>query len=162
MDAVVHTASPVNLTADHPDEQVVPAVKGTLGLLRSAAKEPSIKRVLYLSSCAAILNRKSAVPIVYDESYWNTTDVAAVEQLGRGAEQLAKYCTSKTLAERGAWAFWRKQREKGAVAWDFMTLNPPWVFGPVVHEVKGGPDTLNDSNIFLHAAIIKGEFPPTE
>jgi hypothetical protein len=36
-----------------------------------------------------------------DESNWNERSVAEVREKGRNAKPLAKYRTSKTLAERG-------------------------------------------------------------
>ncbi|XP_074335243.1 phenylacetaldehyde reductase-like isoform X1 [Apium graveolens] len=45
---VFHTASPVDPKSSNPQEELIePAVKGTLNVLQSCAKVPSIKRVLY-------------------------------------------------------------------------------------------------------------------
>ena len=162
MDAAVHVASPVGLDADHPDEQIIPAVNGTLAVLRAAAKVNSVQRVVYVSSCAAVLDPTATEPRVYDENDWNEHDVETCRREGRAAPQIAKYRASKTLAERGAWAFWKENKETGAITWDLVSLCPPWVFGPVIHEFEGGPDHLNASNKFLYDAIVKGQYPPVE
>ncbi|GJZ08641.1 tetraketide alpha-pyrone reductase 1-like protein [Tanacetum coccineum] len=53
---VFHTASPVLLSVDDPHAQLVdPAVKGTLSVLKSAAKVPSLKRGVLDSSSAAVV-----------------------------------------------------------------------------------------------------------
>ncbi|CAN9439525.1 unnamed protein product [Alternaria alternata] len=54
--AVVHVASPLALTTDDYRRDVInPAIKATVGILRSAAKVPSIRRVVVTSSMATLL-----------------------------------------------------------------------------------------------------------
>ncbi|KAI0765168.1 D-lactaldehyde dehydrogenase [Fomes fomentarius] len=165
VDAIVHTASPVHLTCDDPNEQIVPAVEGTLNALRAAAASGCVKRVVFVSSCVTVLDPLATGPRVYDETCWNESDVAEVETKGRGAAQLSKYCASKTLAERRAWEFYERATEKakaegkGSAPWDLTVINPPWVFGPVLQEVKGGvPEGLNDSNGSWFNTVMKGEY----
>ncbi|EJF64216.1 D-lactaldehyde dehydrogenase [Dichomitus squalens LYAD-421 SS1] len=162
VDAVVHIASPVGLDVDHPDELIIPAVNGTLGVLRSAAKVHSVQRVVYISSCAAVVNRTATEPRVYDENDWNQHDVDVCQREGRAAAQVSMYCASKTLAERSAWEFWKENKDKGVIGWDLVSLCPPWVFGPVVHKDEGGPDDLNDSNKFVYDAVVKGQYFPVD
>ncbi|TBU53008.1 NAD(P)-binding protein [Dichomitus squalens] len=137
-------------------DAIIPAVNGTLGVLRSAAKVHSVQRVVYISSCSAVLDPTATGPRVYNENDWNEHDVDTCQREGRAAPQHAKYCASKTLAERSAWKFWKENKEKGAIGWDLVSLCPPWVFGPVIHEHEGGPDGLNPSNKALYEAVVKG------
>ncbi|GKD00220.1 tetraketide alpha-pyrone reductase 1-like protein [Tanacetum coccineum] len=52
---VIHTASPVQFTVDDSQAQLLdPAVKGALNVLKSASKVPSLKRVVFTSSIAAV------------------------------------------------------------------------------------------------------------
>ena len=157
VEAIVHTASPVSLDAGDPDELIVPAVKGTVGILHSASRSATVRRVVLLSSCAAVVDPHATGPRVYDETCWNEVDVEEVKTKGRDAPQLSKYRASKTFAERKAWEYYAQAQAKGE-RWDFVVINPPWVFGPVMHELKGGPETLNDSNKSWYDAVIKGEF----
>lgn len=47
VDGVAHTASPFHMNADDPDELFVPAVDGTLGVLKSIKKNnPNVQRVV--------------------------------------------------------------------------------------------------------------------
>ena len=159
---MVHVASPIDLGADHPDELIIPAVHSTLGILRAATKVPSVKRILYVSSTAAIYETTSVGPNTWDESHWNVADVEAVKKEGRAVSQNAKYFASKTLAEQSAWTFYREQNEKDAIGYDFVSVCPPWVLGPVLHEFDGKGEHLNHSNSFLYNAVVKGEIFPTE
>ncbi|KAI0695557.1 NAD-P-binding protein [Cerioporus squamosus] len=158
VDAVAHTASPTNLSADDPDEHIKPAVEGTLNCLRAAAKTPSVKRFLYLSSCATVLDPSATGSRVYDENCWNEVDVAEVETKWRGASQLSKYRASKILAERGAWKFYQEAKAKGSISWDLTVVNPPWVFGPSLQELGETFESMNASDQFLFKAIVKGEY----
>lgn len=55
VDYVLHTASPVpNGSEKTPFDVIDPAIKGTVGLLESALKEPRVKHVVYTSSCVYV------------------------------------------------------------------------------------------------------------
>ncbi|KAK7687132.1 hypothetical protein QCA50_009635 [Cerrena zonata] len=60
---------------------------------------------------------------------------------------------SKTLAERAAWTWYEKN--KSSISWDLVTLNPPYVFGPIIHECKG-VESLNTSAGLWYAMVLKG------
>ncbi|EIW55904.1 NAD-P-binding protein [Trametes versicolor FP-101664 SS1] len=155
VDAIAHTASPFHLKAVEPDELIVPALQGTLSVLRSAhAHAPKLRRVIVLSSTAAVVrtNPNPAETLVLDESSWNEEDVVTTREKGAAAEGGVKYRASKTLAERAAWDFVAK--EKG-LQWDLVTLNPPFVFGPFLHEVAK-PEDLNTSAHTWYFAVVKG------
>ena len=51
---VFHTASPFFLSKTTMEEMVDPALKGTLNVLNTVSKNPSIKRVVITSSTAAV------------------------------------------------------------------------------------------------------------
>lgn len=94
-------------------------MKGTVGILESALKYayamyiahisalllilsfsgPQLKRVVVLSSCAAV---SSFLDIgLLNESNWQEDHVAEIHEKGKNASPPAKYRASKTLAERG-------------------------------------------------------------
>ncbi|CAN1316679.1 Phenylacetaldehyde reductase [Linum perenne] len=118
-EGVFHTASPAEL--------VDPAVKGTLNVLRSCAKVPSIKRVVITSSMAAVaFNGRTLAPdVVVDETWFSDADFCRKSKLW--------YMLAKTLAEELAWKF---SKENGI---DIVTLNPGLVIGPLLQP------TLNTS-----------------
>ncbi|CDO69620.1 hypothetical protein BN946_scf184851.g8 [Trametes cinnabarina] len=156
IDAVVHTATPVNLTAQDPAELIDPSLKGTMTLLRAAAGQRSVKRVVYLSSCATVIGDVPSEPRTYDETSWNEDDILEVQEKGRNAHQLAKYRASKIFAEKRAWEFY--EENKVSLSWDLAVVNPPLVIGPVHHHVGEGIESLNASNQLLFAALTKGEY----
>ncbi|KAK0460571.1 D-lactaldehyde dehydrogenase [Desarmillaria tabescens] len=140
VDAILHTASPVQLNADDPQELIIPAVKGTVGMLISAAKYgSSIQCIVVTSSCAAIL-RSEPGTITLSEADWNEQSPKEVEEKGRDALPNIKYRVSKALAEKAAWSFY--EGHKSEFSWDLTVIHPPGVFGPFIHDVP----TLNALN----------------
>ncbi|KAB1226406.1 Tetraketide alpha-pyrone reductase 1 [Morella rubra] len=104
-----------------------PAVKGTLNVLKSCAKSPSVKRVVLTSSIAAVAyNGRPRTPdVVVDETWFSDPEICkAVKQW---------HVLSKTLAEEAAWKF---SKEEGL---DMVAINPAMVIGPLLQP------TLNTS-----------------
>jgi len=156
VDAVEHVASPFHFKADDPQELIGPAVKGTTGILESIKKNaPGVKRVVITASVACIVYDKGK-PSTFDETDWNKESVEVVEKLGKAASPIHKYRASKVLAERAAWDF--VEKNKGTISFDLVTINPPMVFGPVIHEVSH-PDSLNTSVQMLHQKVTAAEVP---
>ncbi|TFK81177.1 NAD(P)-binding protein [Polyporus arcularius HHB13444] len=159
VDAIAHTASPFHNRADDPNDVIVPAVHGTLSVLNSALKHgSSVKRVVITASCASILEY-GPEPRVFSEKDWNERAIREVNEKGRAAANGDKYCASKTLAERAAWDFYNKH--KSEVQWDVSVLNPPYVFGPVLHEVDK-PENLNESSRLWWDAVVAGKLSNEE
>ncbi|KAF8999638.1 hypothetical protein BDQ17DRAFT_1410630 [Cyathus striatus] len=142
VDAIEHTASPFHTNADDPQELIKPAVQGTIGILESARKfGTSVKRIVVTSSSVAIMTPPTK-PTIFSEKDWNEESPKEIERLGKDAAAWHKYRASKTLAEKAAWDFYNKY--KSEVSWDITVLNPPFVFGPAIHDVSKLED-LNTS-----------------
>ncbi|KAL3653363.1 hypothetical protein CASFOL_003044 [Castilleja foliolosa] len=136
-DGVFHCASPfffqtsnpqvVPYTSSDQEELIDPAVKGTINVLRSCAKAPSVRRVILTSSEAAIAfnGTPRTSDTVIDETWWTDPDNCRVKQMW--------YLLSKRLAEGAAWEF---AKEKGI---DLVSINPCCVIGPMLQP------TLNTS-----------------
>lgn len=148
VDGIAHTASPFYLDAKTADELIKPAVQGTVGVLESAYKNtPNLKRVVITSSVAAIIvpeptgpRHAGGAPYTFTEEDWNDYSPGVIEKEGADAPGGDKYRASKTLAEKAAWAF----VEKNKPSWDFVTINPPLVLGPIIHQVSS-PESINTS-----------------
>ncbi|KAK6933849.1 NAD-dependent epimerase/dehydratase, partial [Dillenia turbinata] len=119
-DAVFHTASPAVLSVSDPQAELIdPAVKGTINVLASCARAPSIKRVIITSSLASVyVSRKPTAEVVLDESWFS--DPVYCEEIKNW------YALSKTLAEKAAWEFAKENRI------DLVTLHPGFVIGPIL------------------------------
>ncbi|THH19273.1 hypothetical protein EW146_g1844 [Bondarzewia mesenterica] len=153
VDLIFHTASPFHFNVTEPDELIIPATKGTVSILESAKKHgSSVKRIVVTSSCAAVV-KPSATPAVWDETSWNEPSIEEVKEKGRNAQLPVMYCASKTLAEKAAWEF--VEKNKSSIGWDLVVLNPPYVFGPPIHEIHS-LSSLNTSMQEFFNAVVKG------
>ncbi|KAJ6544029.1 hypothetical protein B0H19DRAFT_1267335 [Mycena capillaripes] len=156
-DAVIHTASPARLHHRSPDALLTPAIQGTQSLLHAAATHPSIHRVVYTSSFGTIYSipHGTRPGYTYTSADWNAAELADAT-----ASNLAAYRVGKTLAERAAWDFVAREKPR----FDFVAINPPRVFGPVmgyIHELG----RLNTTNQIIYDAIAgrlkDAPLPPT-
>lgn len=150
MDAVEHTASPFHFNADDPKELIGPAVQGTVGVLKSIKKNaPTVKRVIVTSSVASIVEPREEA-YTFTEKDWNQFSIDEVEKQGKDANPVHKYRASKSLAERAAWKFMEEEKP----SFDLVTVCPPFVFGPILHEVSK-PEALNTS-VLMFWNIVSG------
>ena len=140
VDVLMHTASPFPIASPKDENELIrPAVDGTLRALR-AAKIAGVKRVILTSSMAAVYGCDlPAGKNEFDETLW--TDVN--HPVGRVA-----YTKSKTLAERAAWDFVKKEAPEIALT----TINPVLVLGAPLDKNFG-------SSISIVERILKGKDP---
>lgn len=121
---VLHVASPISLTAPKDEnEMIVPAVDGTLRVLR-ASRNAGVKRVVITSSFAAVgYSHKDPTTLITEESWTDPND-----------KTLSAYLKSKTLAEKAAWEFMNK--EGGEL--ELSVVNPVGIFGPSLGPTLSG------------------------
>jgi len=145
-DGVFHTASPFYQNIKDPQAEMIdPAVKGTLNVLGSCAKTPSVKRVVITSSIAAVSynTRPQGPDTVIDETWYS--DAEHCKALKRW------YNLSKTLAEERAWEF---AKEHGL---DIVCICPAMVIGPILQptmntsveavlDLVNGAETYNNKS----------------
>ena len=118
-DFVLHLASPFPTDAPKDEnELIIPARDGTLRVLR-AAQKAGVKRVVLVSSVAAVINGHERENRVFNESDW--TDTSKTDYA---------YAKSKTLAEQAAWEFIHSAENKNGM--ELVSINPSNVFGPVL------------------------------
>ncbi|GMP41535.1 hypothetical protein CsSME_00011604 [Camellia sinensis var. sinensis] len=134
-EGVFHTASPVHFSVSDPQAELIdPALKGTVNVLRSCAKVPSIKRVVLTSSMAAVMcNQKMLTPGLHMDETWFSDPLFC-------KESKLWYQLSKTLAEEAAWKF---AKENGI---DLTVINPGWVIGPFLQPTLNA--TVEELNHF--------------
>jgi dihydroflavonol-4-reductase len=137
VDAIFHMASPYALKVADPQRDLVdPAVNGTLSMMRAAAANKRVKRVVLTSSMAAITDEPDGR--VLTEEDWNTQST-----LTRNA-----YYLSKTMAEQAAWDFMKANNPH----FDLVVINPFLVVGP------SHTSAINTSNQTF-VDLIKGTYP---
>ncbi|WP_426126109.1 SDR family oxidoreductase [Pararhizobium sp. PWRC1-1] len=131
---VIHAASPFpsHVPKDEND-LILPALEGTLRVLR-AAKNAGVGRVVLTSSIAAISYGPGRAP--FSETDW--TDVDGV--------LATPYYKSKTLAERAAWDFARKNDL------ELVVVNPGMILGPILGAETG-------TSVGLVQSLMKGRYP---
>ncbi|KAK3392498.1 hypothetical protein B0T20DRAFT_421302 [Sordaria brevicollis] len=142
LEVVLHTASPFHFKFKDPKTELIdPAVNGTTGILKAIARSaPTVRRVVITSSFAAIMDEdKISDPNhTFSEASWNPVTIDDIHR-----HPATAYRASKTLAEKAAWDFVKDPANN--VKFDLATVNPPMVFGPVVHHLAS-LSSINTSN----------------
>lgn len=152
---IAHVASPYQLQVEDVERDLlVPAIEGTLNLLRYAAKEASVKRVAITSSFAAITDFTKGGPnrpgYTYTKEDWNPF----TRQDAKGP---VAYSVSKTLAEKAAWEFVKTERPGFTLA----TFNPPMIYGPTLQPAVR-LSTLNTSSKAIYTLITSPSAVPDD
>jgi len=139
-DYVLHVASPFVVKEPKDENELIkPAVDGTLRALK-AAKNAGVKRVVLTSSTAAMQGGKTGV-INIDSNSW--TDL--------NAKNVTAYFKSKTLAEKSAWEFIKKQT--GASRLELVVVNPGPIYGPTL------TGNLSNEAMDFFKKLINGKVP---
>ena len=141
---VLHIASPFPRDPPKNVEEglIRPAVEGTLNVLRACAESGTVKRVVLVSSIAAVssgLNGESGK--VYTEDDWSVE------------ENCFPYELSKYKAERAAWDFVEKLED--SKKFEFITVCPSAVIGPALTAAT----TDNTSIHFSITGILSNTTP---
>ncbi|KAI0260559.1 NAD-P-binding protein [Gloeopeniophorella convolvens] len=153
VDLVQHIAAAVTFDINHPDDVILPAVRGTLGLLESVIKfGSSVKRVIITASGASIIKRQE-IPGKWDETSWNEPAIAEYKARGDKTDGATAYRAAKTLAEKAAWELYEKN--KPSIAWDLVVLHPPYILGPPINDVPS-LSALNTSTKHLYDVLFAG------
>ncbi len=118
---VLHVASPFPLfEPENENELIIPAVQGTLRVLRAAHKA-GVKRVVQVSSVAAIAAGHKDMFKRFTEEDWSIVE-----------NEIGAYSKSKTLAERAAWDFINGAENTRRM--ELVAINPPLILGPVPNQ----------------------------
>ncbi|KAA0154601.1 hypothetical protein FNF31_06256 [Cafeteria roenbergensis] len=124
---VLHVASPFPITAPkHKDDLIRPAVDGTLRVLKAAAAEACVRRVVLTSSVASITEGRSPAELkdrTFSEDDWSDLE----------SGRIAAYPESKTRAERAAWEFIKSGQPEGR-GLELATINPSFIVGPMIRR----------------------------
>jgi dihydroflavonol-4-reductase len=137
-ETILHVASPFPLFAPKDeDELIVPAVQGTQRVLR-AADDAKIKRVVIVSSNAAVSAGHQGENRTFTEDDWSLIE-----------NNIGAYSKSKTLAEREAWNFIHGPENRNKL--EMVAINPPLIFGPVL--TKEFPTSAEMIRVFMRGEV---------
>lgn len=140
-----HVASPypVGIPSDE-NELIKPAREGTMRALHAAKKSATIKRIVVMSSFAAVgygqERRTKENP--FTEVDWTNLD--------KPQSHVGPYEKSKTLAEQDAWKWYREEGKAAGI--ELATVNPVSVWGPSLGYEE-------NTSLELAAKMLKGEVP---
>ncbi|KAI0123604.1 hypothetical protein BJ170DRAFT_89123 [Xylariales sp. AK1849] len=152
--AIAHLATPVSFFFTDPDYVINTAVNGVKSVLESAAKAPSVKSFVLLSSIVAVMGYDNIAGHVYTEADWNDGAAGIVAELGEKTPGPVIYSTSKTEAER---EFWKFQQEKKP-GFSLTAINPVFVAGPPL-VLPQSPDKITESTEFIWKIFAGQDIP---
>lgn len=135
-DAVLHVASPVIFSSPDPEKEILkPALEGTLNVLRACHATPTIQRLVFTSSIAAIIDdSKVKKGYIFTEKDWNES--SSLEN--------HPYRYSKVRAERAVWDFVKQEKPSFCVT----AIHPGTVIGPSIASFPSA-DAINLTNRLL-------------
>lgn len=132
---IAHVASNLSFSTD-AKVVISETIKGALNVLHTAAKQPTVKRVVLTSSTAAVFHEKPSTPFEVTTEWWND---AAVKQAWDSVENppapgspeaavlpVVIYAASKTEEERACWKFMEEEKP----GFEFNTVLPNANLGP--------------------------------
>ena len=154
---VIHCASPITsgVTDDFENKLILPAVKGTIGILNSAYKNPSVKRIIITSSVLAI----TPVSEIGAQS-GRVLDGALKVPFNPGpySSESEAYCDSKVRALAESYEFVATKKPQ----FDIINLMPSYIIGrnELVTDVadfkKGTNKNVFDQVLGLHKHALPG------
>lgn len=155
---IIHTANPFILNPkDNEEELLKPSIHGVINALEAAQMQGSkISRVVLTGSFANIMDlAKGYRPgYTYTEADWNPATYEEAKNSDSGA---FSYCAAKGLAERAAWDW----LEKNKPSFDFVAIDPPWIFGPTLGGI-GSLEHLNESTEAIWKLVGAKQVPPLD
>ena len=117
---VIHIASPLARPSDDPEATIVrPAINATLGLLKSALKHSSIKKVVITSSIAAVMPDSPTGPF--------TTDKVVPDPQRPFPHLFAAYTASKKISYNATRSLIAQRNPHFSV----VHIMPSFVLGPI-------------------------------
>lgn len=114
VDGVAHVALPGSVPGDS-DERPQEAVDSNLAVLRAAANESSVKRVVLTSSSVAVISPPDFKEQPLTDQDWNDADLQRYEASTDEDKKSPnwpslRYSASKTLSERAAWKWVEEEK----------------------------------------------------
>ncbi|KAH6718953.1 hypothetical protein DL95DRAFT_385367 [Leptodontidium sp. 2 PMI_412] len=151
---VLHMASPL-ANSTNPEDIFPPAVQGTVGILKDAAKVSSITKVVITSSIAALVPLSGAPEgaVVKEDNDWDLSvdpkgDFKADNDF---ATSMKVYGASKLLANQASWDFMENEKPGFAL----VSIHPSLVYGKNIVQ-QSAKEIEGSTNGLLFSSIMNG------
>ncbi|KAH9211368.1 hypothetical protein DL95DRAFT_511208 [Leptodontidium sp. 2 PMI_412] len=123
---VLHIASPLVVETDNFKRDIIdPAVDATVGILKSAAKTPSVKRIVITSSIATILTWEYIISDDYTKEFTAKDVQTPADASSRFDMPMQAYAASKGLARAATYNFLEEEKPQ----FDIINIMPSMVIG---------------------------------
>lgn len=124
VNAILHIASPLAIaTEDYERDIITPAIKGTTNILKAAAKEPSVKRIVITSSIVAVI--PWAEFMTREATHIYTADDSTPDPSGPYAHSFEAYGAAKTKALNATKRFIKREKP----TFDVINVMPGFFVG---------------------------------
>ncbi|EIM82969.1 NAD-P-binding protein [Stereum hirsutum FP-91666 SS1] len=136
---IVHVASDVSFSPD-PNAVIPQTIASTVGILNSANKESTVKRVVYTSSSSAASSTIPNKPFEVTVDSWNdeASKIAWAPPPYTPDRAFAVYAASKLKSEKACWKFMAEEKP----AFEFNAVLPSGNFGPALGEGQSSPSFI--------------------
>ncbi|CAA7268217.1 unnamed protein product [Cyclocybe aegerita] len=129
IDYIAHVASPAFWgQGDNEKDILLPAINGTKNLVEATKLEPKIKRVVFTSSLAAVINPTLPADTLHTPDEWNPM---TYEEAKNQTTPMFVYRASKALAEKTFWEYIEKEKP----TWAGSVIAPCGCFGPPLQKI---------------------------
>jgi nucleoside-diphosphate-sugar epimerase len=130
----------------NPNKVILEVLAGLNGILRSAAKEPSVKRFVATSSSAALRLPSPGKVFNLDSNTWNEEAIkeAWAPPPYQPERRLAVYAASKVEAEQSIWKFVKDQNPHFVVNTVIPDHNLGLVLDKDLHLTASSAGTVTD------------------
>ncbi|CAF9929164.1 hypothetical protein IMSHALPRED_007831 [Imshaugia aleurites] len=148
VNSILHIASPLAIpTDDYERDIIVPAIKGTINMLKAGAKESSVKRIVITSSIAAVIPWPEFMLTESPQVY--TADNTIPDPSGPYAHSFEAYTAAKKKALDATKEFLKTEKP----AFDVINVMPGFIVGrnELVTDAK---DILSGTNGAAFAPIL--------
>jgi nucleoside-diphosphate-sugar epimerase len=138
VDYIIHLASPLAIPSDDHEKTIIqPAVRGTVGILHSALKAPTLKRVVITASIVSVMPLPGFMdPTFRDVVYPNTS---VPDMSGPYGDPFHAYASSKNQAYNATTRF----VEENKPSWSLVNVMPAFVVGRNELAIAKGRKAVN-------------------
>lgn len=151
VDYIIHLASPLAVPSDDLEKTIIqPAIKGTVGILESALKVPTLKRVVITASIVSVMPIGGFMDPNFSEVVYPNTSVP--DMSGPYGDAFHAYAASKNQAFNASNKFIAENKP----AWTVVNVMPSFVIGRNELAIAKGRAAVNSGTNAIGLTPIMG------